>query len=81
MIIIADYHLLVSSVGSAPMEVSGGRPATPGPGDRSRQRLPWEPLDLTNPGYELVLAGRRKSAMATDFVQRNIVRRKPFILA
>eukprot|EP00731_Ephydatia_muelleri_P003276 Em0001g3276a len=62
----------VSSVGSAPMEVSGGRPATPGPGDRSRQRLPWEPLELTNPGYELVLAGRRKSAMATDFVQRNI---------
>eukprot|EP00731_Ephydatia_muelleri_P003298 Em0001g3298a len=62
----------VSSVGSAPMEVSGGRPATPGPGDRSRQRLPWEPLDLTNPGYELVLAGRRKSAMATDFVQHTV---------
>ena len=55
-------------------EVTSSRPVTPRPGDRSQQKLRREPLELTNPHYEVLLMDRRR-AKAVDFVERNIVRR------
>lgn len=57
-----------------PIEViSGQRPVTPRPGDRPLHKScsRREPLELTNPLYEQLLA-ERKCTMATNFVHRNI---------